>query len=197
MYVYICYLFKQRSALKFQYKNQQNRKTKAEQSLSGNRCCTDCCNNVQTVGGNFCLHDTKKATVHRVVHYACRENKRHKIKKYQKQNKTKSHKRNFEFNFDFDFESSSNCDQFLFADKRKMMMWLSCVCNSFQYPLFFTLYNCCNPRPLPLLLPQLMSIARRPRQTAAIWSDTFFVRIARWKIVQAKKGKCNNSWTKG
>lgn len=76
------------------------------------------------------------------------ENKRHKIKKYQKQNK-KSHKRNFEFNFDFDFESSSNCDQFLFADKRKMMMWLSCVCKSLQYPLF-TLHNCCNPRPLPL-----------------------------------------------
>lgn len=101
------------------------------------------------VGGNFCLHDTKKQlqtlreaicsyiyiyiwiSIYIYIHIY---DIRLKIKKYQKQ-KAKSHKRNFrERQPRLTAIWSLNCDQFLFADKRKMMMWL-------KKCLFFLVYQ--------------------------------------------------------
>lgn len=91
----VSYLLKQRSALKFQNKNNNKIEKQKPQQQSkqsrGSRCCTDCCNVQTIVWWQFLFTRHKKATVHGVVEVEnpiyTYHNKRHKINKYQKQNK--------------------------------------------------------------------------------------------------------------
>lgn len=141
-------------------------------------------------GGNFCLHDTKRQLYIEYTMYVCvhpwSEMKIKGIKLRNTKNKTKNHIK----------ETLSSTSTPTSTLSPAQTVTSSCSQTKGRWWCgFLVSANVCNTLFLLstiVVIPgrcrchKLMSIARRPRQTAAIWSDTFFARIARWKIVQAK-----------